>query len=51
MHDAMGMRHIVICGLPGSTTFFHIISQKVGFSKKKVTEYKMCVLTFSTTFV
>jgi hypothetical protein len=24
--DAMAMRHIIICGLPGSTVFFHIIS-------------------------
>jgi len=30
----MCMRHIVIRGLPGSTIFFHIISQKARFLKK-----------------
>jgi hypothetical protein len=31
----MHMRHIVIRGLPGSTIFFHIISQKTQFSKTR----------------
>jgi len=31
----MRMRHIVICAMPHSTVFSHIISQKAGFSKKK----------------
>jgi len=26
IQHVMGMRHIVICGLTGSTTFFHITS-------------------------
>ena len=26
MQHSMRMRHIVICGVPGSTIFFHIIS-------------------------
>jgi hypothetical protein len=30
----MKMRHIVICGLSGSTTFLHIISQRARFSEK-----------------
>jgi len=41
------MRHIVICGC---TVFSHIISQTAGFSKKKITEHKVCILIFSKTF-
>ena len=49
---AMRVRHIVICGLTSSTIFLHILPQTAQFSKKKkVTEHKMCVLIFSTTFV
>jgi len=42
----MHMCHIVICGLYGSTIFFHIISQTAQF-KKKITKHKTCVLIFS----
>jgi hypothetical protein len=42
IHQVLSMRHIIICGLPLSTTFFHIISQKARF-KKKNTEHKMRV--------
>jgi hypothetical protein len=37
----------VICGLPSSTVFFHIVVN--GTIKKKVFEHKMRVLIFSTT--
>jgi hypothetical protein len=38
------LRHIVTCGLPGSTIFFHASQTAV----QKVIEHKMCVLNFST---
>ena len=48
----MRMRHIVICGLPRSTIFFpHFLINCTIFAEKKVTENKMFVLIFSTTFV
>jgi hypothetical protein len=48
IQHAMRMRHIVTCGLPGSTTIFHNISQKPKLKKKKNTAHKMCLLIFST---
>jgi len=50
IQHAMGKRHIVICGLPGCTVFFHNISQTARL-KKKVIEHKMYDLIFSTNFV
>jgi hypothetical protein len=51
IQQAMRMRHIVICGLPGSTVFFHIFHKRHDFRKKKVVEHKVCVVIFSKTFV
>jgi len=50
IQHAMRIPHIVICGPPSSKIFFHIISLKAEFAEKKVTKYKMCVLSFSTKF-
>jgi hypothetical protein len=35
IQHAMRMRLVLICGLPGSKIFVHIISQRERFSKKK----------------
>ena len=50
IRHAMRMRHIVICGLSGSTVFFYIISQMARISKR-VIERKMCILIFSAMFI
>jgi hypothetical protein len=50
MTVALGIQHeermcwIVICGPPGSTVFFHIISQRERFSEKKVLNTKSVFL-------
>jgi hypothetical protein len=40
IQQAISMRHIVICGLPGSSISFHIISR---FSKQKMLLKMRCV--------
>ena len=44
------MRHIVICGLPGSTIFSAIFHKRHNF-RENVSELKMIVLIFSTSFI
>ena len=46
----MRMRHIVVCDLPGCK-YFSTLSHKRHDFKKIVTEHKVCVLIFCTTFV
>jgi len=42
----MRLRHIVICGLPGSKTFFQIINSSIFFGGGRgVLEHKMCVFS------
>jgi hypothetical protein len=44
---AMRIRHIVICGLPGSTIFLHISHKRHDFSKKrKVMVKEVCDFMF-----
>jgi hypothetical protein len=52
IQHAMRMRHIVICGLSGSTVFlFTLCNKRHIFRKKKIIEHKFCLLIFSTNFV
>jgi hypothetical protein len=52
IRHARRMRRIVICSLYGCKIFFYVIPLTAPFSKrKKVTEHKMCVLIFCTTFI
>jgi len=51
IQHAMCMGHLVICGLPRSTIIYNFSHKRHDFRKKKVTEHKMRVLIFSTTFV
>ena len=50
IQHAIRMRHVVISGLPVSTIFFQLSHKRRDF-RREVTEHKMCVLIFSTTFV
>jgi len=50
VQQARRMRHIVNCGTPRSTIFFHIILQTARISKT-VIETKICAWMYSTTFV
>jgi len=43
--------YVVMRGQKGRTTFFHIISLTVRFSKKESYEQKICVLIFSANSV
>ena len=45
------MRHIVICGLYGSTIFFPQYLTKPRFSEKNFIKHKMCVLISTANFV
>ena len=46
-----GHRHIVICGLPRYTIFFHFTSNGTILGKKRNLLNKKCVTIFSTNFV
>ena len=50
IEHVMRMHHIVICGLPRSITFFHLINGTI-FENKNVIEHKMCVVISSINFV
>ena len=50
IQHAMRMRHIVICGLAGTTKFFHIPPKRHDFRKDFI-EHKRCVLISSITLL
>jgi hypothetical protein len=47
IQHAMRMRHMVVCGLPGSRVYFHIISYMARL-KQRVIEHKTRVMIFYT---
>ena len=49
IQHAMRMRHIVACGLFGSTVFFHNSSQKAQLQEKRFlnVKYVFCLKNFS----
>jgi hypothetical protein len=52
VQHAMCVRQIVMCGLPAPQNFSTLSHKRHDFrKKKKITERKMCVLIFSTSFV
>ena len=51
IQHSLRMRIFVICGLSGSTLFFHIVSYNGTIFGKKFTDHKMCVFIFCTTSV
>jgi len=44
IQHAMRLRHIVICGLPDCTLFFHLIFKKERFSKTRYIEHKIFLI-------
>jgi len=51
IQHVMRMRHIAICVLSVSMKIFSTLSHKRHEFREKVTEHKMCVLIFSTSFI
>ena len=46
IQHAMRMNHTVICGLPGSTTFFHVITYTTRFKKKLLNVKRVFIFSF-----